>query len=398
MDDDFLSALRTYIDDTKGNNSIEEPSCSNNTLVNLTVINCSDDLFALFENFTGKDSKRIRSVGQVFFTYITPVVFIMGLVGNILSLMVFLTKNMRRLSASLYLAAISSADLMALVFYVLIEWLRRGLSTSNGNGYVTVPFLERDGVCHVILFLTYNFRFLSSWLVVCFTLERYIGVCHPLKRRRNISDMSSSRKLIAIVILISILVSLFRPWLNKEHHIGPNEVPWCIRRNEYQLVSFVYDCVFGISITFLPFLIITCLNALIIRKLIMRNKFHRRSRIISEESIIRLEFTLILIAVSFCFVAFNTPYAVVWLTHFINSSSGAITIADMINETQHIFLFTKTIYFMNYSVNFFLYSITGAYFRKELKMLLTCRSKSSKQYYGCSVRTSSSIISKSGAP
>jgi hypothetical protein len=108
------------------------------------------------------------------------------------------------------------------------------------------------------------------------------------------------------------------------------------------LDTFVYDCVFCVSITFLPFFIITCLNALIIRKLIMRNKYHRRSRIISEESIIRLEFTIILIAVSFCFVAFNTPYAVVWLTHFINSSAGTITMGRFINETQHILLFTKT--------------------------------------------------------
>lgn len=368
--------------------------CNNNVslLSRSTLINCSDDTLFPFGNFT--DVKRGTSTGQMFFTYVTPIIFIIGLVGNILSLMVFLTKNMRRLSASLYLAAISSADLMALLFYVLIEWLRRG-GLSSISSHVTVPFLERNGVCHVILFLTYNFRFLSSWLVVCFTLERYIGVCHPLKRRRNISDMSSSRKLITVVVLISVLVSLFRPWLNTENHIGPNEVPWCIRRNEYQMISFVYDCVFCVSITFLPFFIITCLNALIIRKLIMRNKYHRRSRIISEESIIRLEFTIILIAVSFCFVAFNTPYAVVWLTHFINSSAGTITNGRIINETQHILLFTKTIYFMNYSVNFFLYSITGAYFRKELKMLFTCRSKDSKRYYTCSVRTSSSIIAKS---
>jgi hypothetical protein len=142
--------------------------CSNNVslLSRSTLINCSDDTLFLFGNFTGV--KRGTSTGQMFFTYVTPIIFIIGLVGNILSLMVFLTKNMRRLSASLYLAAISSADLMALLFYVLIEWLRRG-GLSSTSSHVTVPFLERNGVCHVILFLTYNFRFLSSWLVVCLT-------------------------------------------------------------------------------------------------------------------------------------------------------------------------------------------------------------------------------------
>ncbi|XP_071143983.1 probable G-protein coupled receptor 139 [Mytilus edulis] len=388
MDDYFISALRDIIDETKGNLTTI-PACNlNGSDYNLP--NCSDSSF----NFTFKGATVIRTTGLTFFTYITPIIFIIGVVGNTLSLLVFLTRNMRRLPASLYLAAISCADLMALLSYVLIEWLRRGLPTAFGS---SAPlFLERDGTCHVILFLIYNFRFLSSWLVVCFTVERYIGVCHPLKRRRNISDTSSSRRVIAVVIVISVCVALFRPWLNKEINIGPNKVPWCVRRNEYRLVSFVYDCIFCVSITFIPFFIITCLNALIIRKLIRRNKHHRRNRIISEESIIRLEFTLILIAVSVCFVVFNTPYAVLWLTHFINSGARHMDIGAVLSKSQNILYFTKTVYFMNYSVHFFLYSITGAYFRKELLMLFKCKSKNSKSYYRCSVRTTSSIISKSG--
>jgi hypothetical protein len=52
--------------------------------------------------------------GLDFFTYVTPVILAVGITGNAISLLVFLTNNMRKLSASVYLAALSTADLMAL--------------------------------------------------------------------------------------------------------------------------------------------------------------------------------------------------------------------------------------------------------------------------------------------
>jgi somatostatin receptor 2 len=362
-------------------NETEGDSCLNSNGTSNTSDLCNDDIFYGIGNIT----EHGHSEGLVFFTYFTPIIFIVGFVGNVLSLMVFVTKNMRKLSASVYLAALSTSDILALVFFVLIEWIKRGLREEFGN-HIAI-FLEANGVCQIIIFLTYVSRFLSTWLVACFTLERYIGICHPLKRR-DICDINSSKKIVMATILISIFVSAFRPWLNEVRHIGPNKIPWCIRQPEYVTLSFIYDCIFAVCITFLPFFIITTLNILIIRTLIKRNKRQKKCNVITEESIIRFEFTVILITISFCFIAFNTPYAVVWFQHFLQIRSNNVSLVSRLEISQNMYFFTKTIFFMNYCINFFLYSMTGAYFRKELKVLFTYGRKIHESYHRCSVQNS----------
>lgn len=153
-------------------------------------------------------------------------------------------------------------------------------------------------------------------------------------------------------------------------------------------LSFIYDCIFAVCITVLPFFIITTLNILIIRTLIRRNKRQKKCNVITEESIIRFEFTVILITISFCFIAFNTPYAVVWFQHSLQIRSNNVSLVSRLEISQNMYFFTKTIFFMNYCINFFLYSMTGAYFRKELKALFTYGRKIHESYHRCSVQNS----------
>ncbi|KAH3818406.1 hypothetical protein DPMN_120019 [Dreissena polymorpha] len=114
-----------------------------------------------------------------FFTYVTPVIAVFGVVGNSVSLMVFLSKNMRKLSASMYLIALAISDIMSLVLYVLPEWLKHGEPLLSG--YSWPPLLQQNGVCKSVLYNQYIARFLSSWFIVFFTIERFIGVCFPLR-------------------------------------------------------------------------------------------------------------------------------------------------------------------------------------------------------------------------
>jgi hypothetical protein len=54
---------------------------------------------------------------------------------------------------------------------------------------------------------------------------RYVGVCHPLKRK-DVCNLRSSKRIVFFAVIASFLVSAFRPWLNEVHYIGPNNVPW----------------------------------------------------------------------------------------------------------------------------------------------------------------------------
>lgn len=358
------------------------------------IYNCSKNCSAI--NFTYSDilsgepvtKAPIAQAGNDFYSYFTPLILIVGICGNVLSLSVFLSRNMRKMSASIYLASLSTADIATLVFYVFVEWLRRGLvHIAPGS---RIEFLESEGICQILLYLSYISRLMSAWIIVLFTIERYMGVCHPFKRR-DTSQKGTIRIIVALLIVCGVLV-LYKPILSGSHTIRNRTA--CASKPEFRYVSFVLDSIFAIMITFIPFLIISVLNFLIIRKLVKRHRGYKENQLVTEESTIRLEFTVILLAISFFFIAFNLPFFIVWSRNFLHSrfliSQGEPADVDYWNAVLSI---TRTIFYMNYCINFFLYSVTGAYFRRELKALFAIFRQRNGSYSRCSRNTNSTHVS-----
>ncbi|XP_053381725.1 C-C chemokine receptor type 7-like [Mercenaria mercenaria] len=310
-------------------------------------------------------------IGATVFAYFTPLIFVVGIVGNGLSLSVFRSTKLSKLSASKYLAALSLADISSLIFYVLVEWLRRGLEHIVPD--IELAFLHKNGFCQVILYMSYISRLMSSWIIVVFTIERFTCVCYPLR-----SFKRGARKILLSMFALSCLLVLYKPILSGEY--SKSGVTVCTANPEFKLVSFALDGTFAIAITLIPFIIITVLNILIVRKLFLRNRESRD--LFSDDSTIRLEFTLILLAISFFFVAFNLPFSVVWARNHlyfnVNQSRSNKTVD--VDYWIGIQLITRTVFYMNYCINFFLYSITGKYFRTALFEMITCKGSSRNRY------------------
>lgn len=326
---------------------------------------------------------------RLFYSYCTPFIIVLGLFGNILSLCVFLSKNLRSLSASTYLAALSIADLLTLVFYVTVEWLRRGLVYLDPNMKSRIRFFDEEVVCQFQLYMSYVSRLSSAWIVVAFTMERYIGVCWPLLRK-DICTKRGTKRVIGWLIASSSVVVLYKPILSAIY-VSAEGNHYCTTDKDYGFLAFILDSIYAILITMVPFLIISVLNILIVRKLLRRNKRQQNHSIVTKESLIRLEFTIILLVVSFCFVAFNVPFFAVWLRNFLHSKHvSSVDVLTMyenpdVEYWQGILYITRTIFYMNYFVNFFLYIIAGAYFRREVRMLFS-RHFQDHSYSRCSVR------------
>ena len=71
--------------------------------------------------------------GNSFYAFLTPFILIIGLIGNSMSLKVFTSRVMRRLSSSTYLMALSVSDMLVLLTYVLLDWLNDGLKYWPGG-------------------------------------------------------------------------------------------------------------------------------------------------------------------------------------------------------------------------------------------------------------------------
>lgn len=349
---------------------------TNNTSPSNSSLNgysCKIDIPKETTNYENKPA--VFRVGAIFFAYFTPVIFVIGIIGNSISLAVFTSKNLRKLSASTYLAALSVADILSLIFYVLVEWLRRGIEHINPD--LKITFLDKNGFCQVLLYMAYISRLMSAWIIVIFTIERFTGVCYPLK-----SFNRGARKILLTLLVISCLLVLYKPILSGEHTKRQKTV--CTANPEYKLLSFALDGAFAIAITLVPFVIITALNFMIVRKLFLRNRESRD--LFSDDSTIRLEFTLILLAISFFFVAFNLPFSVVWTRNFLYFSNFNRSQPDInVEYWNGVLIITRTIFYLNYCINFFLYNITGKYFRTALTEMIVCK-VSNRSRYGSYIR------------
>lgn len=125
-----------------------------------------------WSDYPESDCYPFEEILELNHTYYLPTLIVIGVIGNILSCVVFLTTHLRMRSSSYYLAALACADLGFLVA-LFIVWL---------SSAVDVPIFHVNGFCQFIVYLSSVCGFLSVWLIVAFTVERFIAVQYPLHR------------------------------------------------------------------------------------------------------------------------------------------------------------------------------------------------------------------------
>lgn len=129
--------------------------------------------------------------------YYTPILIVLGTIGNLMSVYVFYNTKLRMQSTSQYLSALAISDTLFL-FQLLPPWLHALRVTS---------VFHQQGFCQVFVYLTYVACCMSSWLVVAFTGERFVAVLYPLQRNA-VCTVTRARHIIAGVVLASLVINL----------------------------------------------------------------------------------------------------------------------------------------------------------------------------------------------
>ena len=129
--------------------------------------------------------------------YVLIIIYIIGVVGNSLSLMVLMRKKMARISTYIYLAALSVLDTVVLTTGLLQMWLEE-------LGFVSFRIHSNPG-CKMTKVINYVVSDSSVWLIIAVTVERFIAVCHPLKA----ASICRRKTAVKIIIFIFIFFCLF---------------------------------------------------------------------------------------------------------------------------------------------------------------------------------------------
>src|SRR3984957_2826204 len=128
--------------------------------------------------------------------YFTIVIFIFGIVGNLLNILILSQKSLRSNSCVLLFLASSIANLLSII---------SGLTTRLMSGWNVDPTNMFGSLCKIRAFLMFVSRTIALWLIVLAAIDRWFSSSIEL-HRRQMSSLKNSKKGIIIIIILSTLL------------------------------------------------------------------------------------------------------------------------------------------------------------------------------------------------
>ena len=311
-------------------------------------------------------------------TYFIPVLVVIGLIGNIVSVIVFFCTYLKNLSLGIHLAALALSDsgfLMAL----FITWLES----------VGFKVFDKPGWCQSVVYATYVCSFLSVWVVASYTVERYIAICHPLKRP-DMCTPARAKMVVSGLTLGCLLVYICTFWSTGVVTIGDQH--YCVALPDYRKVNTVLTYADTTITLIIPFLLILGLNIKITHKIAYfyakrsrhpsrsRAAYHRNAQSQSQSQPrasrpghctlgyrAQIKITKALLMISSIFLVINLPSYVVRLRIFILS-----IVNKQYQVTQNEYLIQQllqVLYYTGFAINFFLYHFCCKKFKNAFRRL-----------------------------
>ncbi|XP_060071610.1 growth hormone secretagogue receptor type 1-like [Ylistrum balloti] len=311
--------------------------------------------------------------------YVPPVMIFIGTIGNILSFVVFRAYS-GKVSTYTYLGALAMMDLLVIYIGLLRLWIAQ-LSSFDIKD-------QTNWTCKLVAFLGYVCSDSSVWLIVAVTVERYIAVCYPLQAS-NLCRLKKARFTVLIPILSLCIVNSHFFWtvqLRHEKTNTTNTVYICDAGQSFtDLVNDVWVWVDAGIYSFVPFVILSLLNGRIIQKVCIAK--NERTLLLSKERTdigcnskmkhssceVNRKLTIMLLMVSFTFLLTTLPMNIILImTKSWNEQNQQQKAAFYLAKTV-----SELLMYLNHTINFFLYCISGRKFRRQIFSLFS--------FYCCSV-------------
>ncbi|XP_033331947.1 C-C chemokine receptor type 1 isoform X3 [Megalopta genalis] len=327
--------------------------------------------------------------------YYTPILVYLGTLGNCLSVIVFFGTKLCQYSSSVYLAALAISDTGFLVS-VFVVWLNM----------LEVGLFNRPGFCQFFIYLTTLCSFMSVWLVVVFTIERFIAVQYPMYRQ-SMCTVARAKVTVAVLTMLAMILCSPVLWFSATsvQYNEKGNVTECGHLAEgLESWATVYNTIDTVLTFAIPFTVIIVLNVLIARAIYRHIKIRKsltnepRTGIGRQPpysslrgNLAQTKITKMLLVVSTVFLCFNLPAYVLRIYAFLHFQEAVYATRSVALAQQICNLLFNT----NFGINFILYCATGQNFRRALRCMILKRFA-----YSCAIlkRSYLSSASKIGRP
>ena len=289
-------------------------------------------------------------------------IIVMGTLGNILCVIVCRRKRLKEHAFSICLIVLAVADTFTLHIGFWQHWVKITFAYELTRRSSTL--------CKLVVFLSWCFGDLSSWVLCLITIQRFISVWLPNKAKPLRSHKGSAIGC-ATVAVLSIVKDFH--FLTVEYKTAPDyqgnysALSGCEPKNPHY-TNFLLNEWGIIDLTMaaiLPFTILAVCNSLIIAKL-WRAAAVRKSTAETSRQRKITNINLMLIINSMAFLILVMPWYLIVVIQTYTNGGSPMTGIDVAYSV------TFFLWYVNPAINFYMYCVGGPLFRRELKALFRC--------------------------
>lgn len=286
---------------------------------------------------------------------ITTIVICIGLIGNVLSFIVFSRKTFNKLSLSFYGRALSIFD----------SFMFSNLIFQIGTVYITNTLLDSSSIaCKINNYIAVGFSPVSGWILVVLSIDQLINVS-TVRRFQFMNEKKVQLALTVLILAVNLSLYVYAP-INLELVA----VNLDILNKTINVCSLIYlphvytfQLFYLVEANLVPFCLLMITTALILRNL--RQSTHNlkafadsrqvfNMRLLKSKQVKQRKFALNSVFMNVLFVLLTTPCAF------------GVFFQTGINDSQILLMRALySLFFLNYSSHFFIHLFVNSVFRRE---------------------------------
>jgi hypothetical protein len=324
--------------------------------------------FTTMATASASDSWQLRFRASLY-KYVPPALIVTGTVLNVLTIIVLIQRKFGKSSTRILLIVLALADTAVLWTGLMRKWVE--------DFGIDIRRLNKVS-CPLHVFCSYLFLHFSAWVVMLITVERWISVSFPLKANLICTTRSTCAAItVSAAILLALNSHILVYYRLSVIFIDRNGVIYhSCSRVSISYTHFwtrIWPWVTMLAYTGIPFSVICVCNSCILYKVIQGQRARKmlQNPRMGPDGLPRLvSLTYMLTTVSCVFLLLTLPVSLQYLIDAIKREFS-ISWSQNVHGVRLTYAATNLIAYINNTINFLLYCISGSQFRREVYLMFS---------------------------
>ncbi|OWF43784.1 growth hormone secretagogue receptor type 1-like [Mizuhopecten yessoensis] len=316
-----------------------------------------------YSTTSAPNDQLLDEVGSYLWKVLSPLLFIVGIFGNTLSVIVLRRMRFWKKPSLFFLVPLAFTDTTVLCVGLSRYWVREMFDFD-------LRLISQAG-CKINFFVLYISMQFSSWILVCFTFERFLKTNFPF---RYIRIMTVKKEKLALVIIFVILVFVDGHFFFTNGLTDRDGSLDCssLTNATFYFDEYVFVYIDLAFLSIVPAVLMIIMNICIIRVLRRSIQFLRTSSSGSSAANRQrysIKVTKMVLLTSSYFIFATLPICLYYIVDSYTHTDDVVINAQKDLAWSVVYIFQ----YSNYAMNFFLYTAANDKFRLHVLGIIKCQ-------------------------